>query len=409
MLDALVAVLGAMLLLLGLAVATIGLYGMLRRPDIFEQLHAAGLVTGPGVILVLLASLATGHAEIVTSALLVVAFVLVTSSLSTHAIALAAWRRREAMPVPFPEGMATAALDRRPTGAAVPVPMRVLVAFDGSPDADVAVRLVAGMPWPPGSVIRPVAVEEGELPPLSATERGRGRPDRQSDELVRALEHAADSMRRTDLRVDPVVRGGHAASAIVDEAAAFDAQLVVVGSRGLGRVRSLLAGSVAGEVVDRAPCPVLVARSARLRSVLLATDGSEPSEAAIRIVARWPIFESTPINVLSVATVARPDPDDADIADAEDLAEIERHRQIVDGAVTQLRERGRAAIATLETGDAAGRIAAVAETELADLVIIGSRGRTGLRRALLGSVARTVLSSARTSVLVVRMTDRRGA
>jgi len=86
---------GVAVLLLGLALASIGLIGMFRRPTIFEQLHAAGLVTGPGVILVLIASLATVNAEIVTSALLVVVFVLVTSSLSTHAIALAAWRLRD--------------------------------------------------------------------------------------------------------------------------------------------------------------------------------------------------------------------------------------------------------------------------------------------------------------------------
>jgi multicomponent Na+:H+ antiporter subunit G len=86
-------VLGAGLLLLGLLLATIGLYGMLRRPAIFHQLHAAGVVTGPAVILVLLAAVAVGSAEILTSAVLVILFVLVTAPLSAHAIAQAAWRR----------------------------------------------------------------------------------------------------------------------------------------------------------------------------------------------------------------------------------------------------------------------------------------------------------------------------
>jgi monovalent cation/proton antiporter MnhG/PhaG subunit len=91
--ESVAAFLGAVLLLLGLTLVSIGLYGMLRKPAIFEQLHAAALVTGPGVILVLLASLASLRAEIVTSAALVIAFILITSSLSTHAIALAAWRQ----------------------------------------------------------------------------------------------------------------------------------------------------------------------------------------------------------------------------------------------------------------------------------------------------------------------------
>ena len=81
------------LLGLGLLLATIGLYGMLRRPAIFEQLHAAGIVTGPAVLLVLVAAVAADSAEILTSAVLVVLFVLVTSPLSAHAIARAARRR----------------------------------------------------------------------------------------------------------------------------------------------------------------------------------------------------------------------------------------------------------------------------------------------------------------------------
>ena len=83
---------GTVLLLLGLTLATIGLYGLLRKPDIFEQLHPAGLITGPAVLLVLLASVRSRSPEIITSAVLVIGFVLVTSPLSSHAIAQAALR-----------------------------------------------------------------------------------------------------------------------------------------------------------------------------------------------------------------------------------------------------------------------------------------------------------------------------
>lgn len=92
---------GIVLLGLGLALATIGIVGLLRKDDIFHQLHAAGLVTGPAVLLILLASLASGSAEIVTSAVLVILFVLVTAPLSGHAIAQAA-RRRPTEPTDVP-------------------------------------------------------------------------------------------------------------------------------------------------------------------------------------------------------------------------------------------------------------------------------------------------------------------
>jgi multicomponent Na+:H+ antiporter subunit G len=80
-------VVGVALLAAGLTLATIALYGLLRMPRLLDQLHAAGLVTGPAVILVLVAAVASGSAEVITSAALVLAFVLITSPLSAHAIA----------------------------------------------------------------------------------------------------------------------------------------------------------------------------------------------------------------------------------------------------------------------------------------------------------------------------------
>lgn len=91
--TAVVEIIGVALLAGGLLLATIGLYGMLRHPGIFDQLHAAGLVTGPAIILILAASVAAGEAETITSAALVILFVLITSPLSGHAIAQAARRR----------------------------------------------------------------------------------------------------------------------------------------------------------------------------------------------------------------------------------------------------------------------------------------------------------------------------
>ena len=85
-------VIAAALLGLGLTLATIGVYGLLRKPDLFAQLHAAGLVSGPAIVLVLLASVATRDLRVVSSAVLLILFLLVTSPLSMHAIAQAAHR-----------------------------------------------------------------------------------------------------------------------------------------------------------------------------------------------------------------------------------------------------------------------------------------------------------------------------
>jgi multicomponent Na+:H+ antiporter subunit G len=86
-------VVGAILLLLGLTLLTVGLYGVLRQPDTYSQLHAQGPATGPGVIAVLASSVATENAAIITFAVLAIAFVVLTSPVSGHAIARAARRR----------------------------------------------------------------------------------------------------------------------------------------------------------------------------------------------------------------------------------------------------------------------------------------------------------------------------
>ena len=84
---------GGLLLLTGLTLMTIGLYGVLRLPGPFPRLHAQGLATGPGVIAVLASSIATENAATITFAVLAIVFLVVSSPSSGHAIARAAQGR----------------------------------------------------------------------------------------------------------------------------------------------------------------------------------------------------------------------------------------------------------------------------------------------------------------------------
>ena len=93
MISVVLDVVGTALLLLGLVLLTISLVGLLRLKDTFSQLHAQGLATGPGVIAVLASSVATENAAIITFAGLGIAFVVLTSPASGHAMAKAAHRR----------------------------------------------------------------------------------------------------------------------------------------------------------------------------------------------------------------------------------------------------------------------------------------------------------------------------
>jgi monovalent cation/proton antiporter MnhG/PhaG subunit len=390
-LDALLGWTGVLLLVGGCALATIGLVGLIQKADIYEQLHVAGLVTGPGVVLVLLASVGTLSAETVTSAILVIAFVLVTGSISTHVIAHAAVRRYRPASDEAAGTAESAALtpafmrDRVATAGTVRterrpgVTMRIVIAQDGSAAARVGSDLASTIDWPTGTLIRVVSAQEGDRTTSV---------DAAADDPQAELERVASSLRRQGVDVETVVVRGNPADAVVYETATFGADLLITGSRRRGFVRSLFGVSAAGEIVDRAPCPVLVARTTVLRSLILTTDGSRHSDMAAELVASWPVFDLTRIFVVTVT--AR----QARSADAVS-------QRTVDATAARLMDVGRDVVVEILHGNPAAAIVEAAQRHDADLIVIGSRGRTGLGRTILGSVAGDVVASAPCSVLIV--------
>jgi nucleotide-binding universal stress UspA family protein len=297
--------------------------------------------------------------------------------------------------------------------------MRVLIADDGSEGGAIAVALAASLPWPAGSELRAISVFE-PLPlavagPWSAA--AMPSPELEAavaEQIAEINRRAVERLAGTDWTVSGVVRHGRAASAIVADARAFEADLVIIGSRGHGQIASLLLGSVSSEVVDHAPCPVLVARTPSMSGLVFATDGSPAASAAETILGTWPIFASSSMRVVSVAEVEFPWT--AGIAPtmlqavadgyADDLREArEVHQRLADEASRRLREHGRSVEGEMREGAPASEILAVAEAAGAELIVLGSRGLTGLKRLVLGSVARNVLQAGRISVLVVHRAE----
>jgi nucleotide-binding universal stress UspA family protein len=292
--------------------------------------------------------------------------------------------------------------------------MEILMAYDGSSGADQALLLAGGFRWSTDSRLHVVAVVKPGLPYAGIA--GADVPSAEIDaQLTRYHEElVAEAARRLSadgLRTAGVVLRGRPATVLIDEAERFGADLVIAGSRGHGRVATLVLGSVSAELVDRAPCPVLVARTGPVRRIVLAVDGSLPAARAETLLATWPIFENIPIHVLSVTDVMEPvqfgfAPAPHLRAAAEHasyFAEAQKnHTRIAEEAAGRLRAAGRQVEATMRIGGAANEIIALATEAGADLVVMGSQGRTGLARLLLGSVARNVLSASGVSVLIVR-------
>jgi nucleotide-binding universal stress UspA family protein len=290
--------------------------------------------------------------------------------------------------------------------------MRILLATDLSSDSEIAQTLVMGMPLPAGSRIRAVYAVE----PLSATATFAVMPLPEmpsdiADDARRELAKIARTLQRACVTIETAARTGRAADVIVDESLEFGPDLIVMGNRGRGAIASTLLGSVSAEVIDRAPAPVLIARRPTLAGVVLAEDGSESAAAGARFVAAYAPFANTAVHVVSVTDVPYPvvlaDPTGTSTA-VEAYAtyqmsvEATRARQeaALSARLLALRELRITTTGERREGDAASELIAAAAARRADCIVIGSRGQTGLRRFVLGSVARSVLHHAPCSVLV---------
>ncbi len=296
--------------------------------------------------------------------------------------------------------------------------VRILLAIDGSPAADRARDLIATLPWQEGGLVRIVSVAPLRPEILGAAWSPTVTVDDGVEgEVLRIHRAALDtaereiSCTRSDVAIESVLVRGRPGTVIVDQAREMGADLIVVGHRGMGRWESVLLGSVSAEVVDHAPCPVLVARDDQLGPIVLADDGSCFARMAECVVMHWPLFSGLPVTVLAVsedgfpyaAAVAPMLYADALTAhQASSAAELAGCLAGCEAAAKRLRDAGYEATAEVREGDAAQQIIARARELHAGIIVVGTRGQTGVRRLALGSVARKVLLHAPCSVLVVR-------
>jgi multicomponent Na+:H+ antiporter subunit G len=98
--EEVVAVLADLLVVIGLLVTTLGVVGLVRMPDVYTELHSASKAVFLGIIAFLIASLASLDLAIASKAILTATFILLTTPVAAHVIALAAFRRQEPMLTP---------------------------------------------------------------------------------------------------------------------------------------------------------------------------------------------------------------------------------------------------------------------------------------------------------------------
>jgi nucleotide-binding universal stress UspA family protein len=275
---------------------------------------------------------------------------------------------------------------------------KILVCTDGSPDSEGAITAALHLAKTTGSTVFLLEVlfflagYELQSPDTLA-------PPMVNLELMQVMETAARERLETwkaeaakeGVTLEPRVRTGVSAyDGILEEAGETQPDLIIMGRHGYTGLTRLLMGSVTARVIGHSPCHVLVVPRGVLLSferLLIASDGSPFSEAAWNEALTLAKTMGSALIGVSVAAA------DRDIPTAT-------------GAVRNLQAAAEKQGIALDTMIPMGRpeegIVKAAEFKQASLIIVGSHGRTGLKRLLMGSVAERVIGHAKIPVLVVK-------
>ncbi|HLH37858.1 MAG TPA: universal stress protein [Bryobacteraceae bacterium] len=279
--------------------------------------------------------------------------------------------------------------------------MKILVAIDSSPAAESVLTSILARPWPAASSFEVLTVAGSE----------------DEDVTRRAISISEDAARRlcsANLDASAFMMHGRAKAVIVDRARQMAADLIILGSH---NSRHILLGGVASAVIRHAYCSVEIVRNpgdfSRGMKLLLATDGSEPSLAAARAIATrpWPagtearLLSAVELSLTLLQSTLEPPYVSDQLLETQRADAMKRAEQAVQSAERILVASG------LKTSESISVLVENPKQIIldeaaqwgADLIFVGSHGRHGLDRFLLGSVSEAVATHAKCSVEVVRV------
>ncbi len=230
----------------------------------------------------------------------------------------------------------------------------------------------------------------------------------------RILRTSADILKPLKAKISTLEEEGLPDSSIIEVATDSNADLIVMGARGLKGLKSFLLGSVTRSVAINSPVPLLVTRPVKWRvsgkmKVLFATDGSHSATSTADLLASMPFPDDTEMTVINVAWSAASDIPERLVLQMDEkikdyiakarAIEIQDSERTLDLAKAHLSGKFASIKEVSRRGDPATEIIARAEALKVDLVALGSRGLKGIK-GMLGSVSRRVLGRAGCPVLL---------
>lgn len=282
--------------------------------------------------------------------------------------------------------------------------MKIILAVDGSKNSEWAVDFLLKTPLAeiPQIKVLHVVPEKKHITPFLGSVYHKLYKDAIQEKLdkdilsaqIQATRIVENLKARWD-DLEAIVDKGQVSDKIIEKAKEEKADLIILGSRGLSKTKSLFLGGVSQKVVTYAPCSVLVVKKKidNFKKVLIATDGSRYSDSAVAFLKSHFLTKEISTTLLNVWDYPVTIPELAFEAIGK------KHLQ-------EMHKVAFMSNALCVEGDPAEMINDTAQRRKVNLVVIGPKGLTGNKRFLLGSVARKVITYNNNSVLVVRSIEK---
>ena len=295
---------------------------------------------------------------------------------------------------------------------------RIVIAVDGSDEARRAARRGLELARAVEAEVTVVSVVERKTLRLTETAEEKRQLRERGEEALAEIETLAAEVGHA---VRTELLEGKPAAQIREHVATTDAELLVVGRQGRTGLGRRLLGGVTEQLLHRSDVPVLVVPDgdhdgeavSDWSDILITTDGSENAEMAVPHGIGVAERCASTVHVLNVVDLqAAGGVFDAGGLDRAFIERLEtRGEEAVDRVASDIEESTPALSVetaverTTSFDGAAAGVEAYVETNGIDLVVLGSHGRSNLKRQLLGSVASTVLRTVDVPVLVVMRPD----
>ncbi|SFS88799.1 universal stress protein [Halostagnicola kamekurae] len=216
------------------------------------------------------------------------------------------------------------------------------------------------------------------------------------------LADARDRADAYDVTVRSKLVQGNPRDVIVRYGSSIGADLVVMGTHGRGGLERYVLGSVAAHVANTAPMPVLTIcgtddsrATYPYETVLVPTDGSDHATTALKHAAAVATQTDATLSLLTVL-------EESMLGVGDDDERRAKAEELLDEAASTARSEGVEDVVTaVESGSVAREISGYADTEGADLIVMGTHGRQGVDQHLLGSITERVLRTASVPVLTL--------